>query len=116
MKSLSGILAPVVTTFDVSGELALDAFAADVAAHLADGVLVVAPHYYGAAAMSAAALRDHYTQVADESPVPVVLYSIPKYMHFAIPPEVVSDLARHENIVGLKDSSGDLALLERYLE
>jgi 4-hydroxy-2-oxoglutarate aldolase len=80
----------------------------------ADGVLVVAPHYYGDA-MTADALRDHYRRVADASPIPVLLYTIPKYMHFALPAEVVADLARHENIVGMKDSSGDAALLRGYL-
>jgi dihydrodipicolinate synthase/N-acetylneuraminate lyase len=81
----------------------------------ADGVLVVAPHYYGEA-MTADALLSHYQQVADASPVPVLLYTIPKYMHFALPPEVVARLATHENIVGMKDSSGDATLLARYLE
>ncbi|MEO8336409.1 MAG: dihydrodipicolinate synthase family protein [bacterium] len=81
----------------------------------ADGVLVVAPHYYSEA-MSPDALRDHYERVADESPIPVVLYTIPKYMHFSLPPGVVADLALHDNIVGMKDSSGDATLFARYLE
>jgi 4-hydroxy-2-oxoglutarate aldolase len=80
----------------------------------ADGVLVVAPHYYGDA-MTPDALREHYQRVADASPVPVLLYTIPKYMHFALPAEVVAELARHENIVGMKDSSGDAGLLRGYL-
>ena len=84
------------------------------AEHGADGVLVVAPHYYGDA-MTAEALREHYLRIADESAVPVLLYTIPKYMHFALPAEVVAELARHENIVGMKDSSGDAALLRGYL-
>ena len=81
----------------------------------ADAVLVVAPHYYGARAMTASALRAHYVEIADRSPVPVVLYSIPKYMHFSIAPQLVAELAQHENIVGIKDSSGDLDLLSVYL-
>ena len=81
----------------------------------ADAVLVVAPHYYGARAMTASALRAHYVEIADRSPVPVVLYSIPKYMHFSIAPQLVAELAVHENIVGIKDSSGDLDLLSVYL-
>ena len=81
----------------------------------ANGVLVVAPHYYGDA-MTPDALLDHYTRVADESPVPVLLYSIPKYMHFALSSEVVAVLARHRNIVGMKDSSGDATLMSGYLE
>ncbi|MEP6621155.1 MAG: dihydrodipicolinate synthase family protein [bacterium] len=81
----------------------------------ADGVLVVAPHYYGDA-MTPEALLAHYTRIADESPIPVLLYTIPKYMHFAISPEVVAQLAQHQNIIGMKDSSGDAALFARYLE
>lgn len=79
----------------------------------ADAVLVVAPHYYGAKAV---ALRDHYVAIADNSPVPVILYTIPKYMHFALPPQLVAELAQHENIVGIKDSSGDLEILAGYLK
>lgn len=85
------------------------------AAEGADAVIVVAPHYYGQAAMTASALSAHYLRIADESPVPVLLYSIPQYMHFPLPPALVRDLATHGNVVGLKDSSGDLALLEAYL-
>lgn len=80
----------------------------------ADGVLVVAPHYYGDA-MTPQALEEHYLRIADASPVPVLLYTIPKYMHFALPADVVSVLARHENVVGMKDSSGDATLLRGYL-
>jgi 4-hydroxy-tetrahydrodipicolinate synthase len=76
----------------------------------ADAVLVVAPHYYGAA-MTGDALRAHYTRVADESPVPVLLYNIPKYMHFRLEPDLVRRLAEHPNIVGMKDSSGDMTYL-----
>jgi dihydrodipicolinate synthase/N-acetylneuraminate lyase len=80
----------------------------------ADAALVVAPHYY-ANAMTTEALRTHYRRVADESPLPVLLYNIPKYMHFKLPPELVAELARHQNIVGIKDSSGDLELLASYI-
>lgn len=80
----------------------------------ADGVLVVAPHYYGSA-MSVTALANHYRWIADASPVPVVLYNIPKYMHYALAPGLVAELATHGNIVGIKDSSGDLDLLATYI-
>jgi 4-hydroxy-2-oxoglutarate aldolase len=80
----------------------------------ADAVLVVAPHYYSNA-MTVDALRAHYLTVADQSPVPVLLYNIPKYMHFKLPPELVAELATHQNIVGIKDSSGDLDLLKSYI-
>ncbi|MHB0962940.1 MAG: dihydrodipicolinate synthase family protein [Gemmatimonadaceae bacterium] len=87
----------------------------DAGARGANAVLVVAPHYYGPQ-MTAAALRTHYQRVADESPVPVVLYNIPKYMHFRLEPDLVAELSMHENIVGIKDSSGDMALLDGYLQ
>ena len=86
----------------------------DAARRGADAVLVVAPHYY-ASAMTIDALRQHYRRVADESPLPVVLYSIPKYMHFAIPAELVAELAEHQNVIGIKDSSGQRELLAAYL-
>jgi 4-hydroxy-2-oxoglutarate aldolase len=80
----------------------------------ADAVLVVAPHYY-ANAMSDAVLRAHYQRVADESPLPVILYNIPKYMHFALSAELVSELAQHQNVIGIKDSSGVLDMLKGFL-
>lgn len=86
-----------------------------VAERGADAVLVLAPHYYGGA-MTNDALREHYARAADASPVPLLIYTIPKYMHFAVPPELVGELAAHQNIVGMKDSAGDAALFARYLE
>jgi len=81
----------------------------------ADAVLVVAPHYY-ANAMTEEALRQHYRRVADESPVPVILYSIPKYMHFSLPETLVAELAQHQNVIGIKDSSGNKDLLTGFLK
>lgn len=80
----------------------------------ADAVLVVAPHYY-ANAMTEEILRAHYTRVADESPLPVILYNIPKYMHFALSAELVAELAQHRHVVGIKDSSGQLDMLKGFL-
>jgi 4-hydroxy-2-oxoglutarate aldolase len=178
IPSIKGIFGPVITTFDRRGELDLDAFGANLKAHIAaglDGVLVagstgeaalleeserlrlvemarsvipasrqllvgtgaestkacvrrcreaaerganaclvVAPHYYSNA-MSTAALQAHYERVADESPVPILLYNIPKYMHFRLEPELVARLAEHDNIIGMKDSSGDLETMAKYL-
>jgi 4-hydroxy-2-oxoglutarate aldolase len=53
--------------------------------------------------------------VADASPLPVILYNIPKYMHFALPAELEAELAAHPNVVGIKDSSGDAAMLAGFL-
>lgn len=89
--------------------------ARDAAARGADMVLVVPPHYYGRA-MTRAALLAHFRAVADASERPVVLYNIPVYAHFTLEPELVAELAAHDNIVGMKDSAGDLAALRSYLE
>lgn len=86
----------------------------DAASAGADAVLVVAPHYYGRR-MDDAALRTHYSAVADASPLPVLLYNIPAYAHFALSPELVSDMAAHPNVAGMKDSAGDLAMLAGYV-
>ncbi len=89
--------------------------AAEAAARGADAVLVVSPHYYGAA-MTREALASHFLQVADGSPVPVVLYNIPKYAHLTLEPSLVAELAGHDQVIGIKDSSGDLVLLRAYLQ
>lgn len=80
----------------------------------ADAALVVAPHYF-TSSMTAEALFGHYRRVADQSPIPILLYNIPKYMHFQLAPTLVSELAMHQNVIGIKDSSGDRELLAVYL-
>lgn len=73
----------------------------------ADAVLVRPPAYY-APSLEPPALVDHFRRVADVSPIPVMLYNIPKYTHLSLNESVVGPLADHENIWGAKDSSGDL--------
>ncbi|NXK19002.1 HOGA1 protein, partial [Arenaria interpres] len=73
----------------------------------ADVALVVTPCYYRGG-MTSAALVQHYTEVADASPIPVVLYSVPANTGLDLPLEAVLTLAQHPNIVGIKDSGGDI--------
>ncbi|MBC7842792.1 MAG: dihydrodipicolinate synthase family protein [Gemmatimonadaceae bacterium] len=80
----------------------------------ADAVLVVAPHYF-TALMTPAAQKAHYLAVADASPAPVVLYSVPAFMHFHLDPDVVCELSTHDNIIGIKDSSGNAEWRNGYL-
>lgn len=80
----------------------------------ADAVLVITPHFYRAA-MTLGALVAHFQAVADSSPVPVILYNIPQNTGVAVAPEAVARLAEHENIVGIKDSSGDMVALMEML-
>ena len=91
--------------------IALTARAADAGA---DAVLVLTPHYYKAQ-MTVDALRRHFEAVADASPVPVYLYSVPVFTGLPWPPAVSSALAAHPNVRGMKESSGDIALLGRIL-
>ena len=79
----------------------------------ADAVLVRPPGYF-ASALTEAALVAYYRGVADACPVPVLVYNIPKYTHVAIGPAVLGQLAAHPNIVGVKDSSGDLKNVSAY--
>lgn len=73
----------------------------------ADCVLVVTPCFYKGK-MDSRALVHHFTQVADQSPVPVVLYSVPANTGLELPLEAVVTLSQHPNILGLKDSGGDI--------
>ena len=74
----------------------------------ADAVLVLTPHFYKGA-LTQPALASHFEAVADSSTVPVVLYNIPQNTGVALAPETVARLSEHENIAGIKDSSGDVA-------
>ncbi|MBA2524917.1 MAG: dihydrodipicolinate synthase family protein [Pyrinomonadaceae bacterium] len=74
----------------------------------ADAVLVVTPHFYRTA-ITQEALVTHFTAVGDASPVPVILYSMPDLTGIRIEPETVAQLSAHPNIVGIKDSSADIA-------
>jgi dihydrodipicolinate synthase/N-acetylneuraminate lyase len=76
----------------------------------ADAVLVLTPHFYRGA-MTQDALAGHFEEVADSSPVPVILYNIPQNTGVALAPETVARLSQHANIVGIKDSSGDVVNL-----
>jgi 4-hydroxy-2-oxoglutarate aldolase len=81
----------------------------------ADAVLVHPPSYFGVS-LSPADLRDHYIAVADGSPVPVIVYQIPKYTHVTLEAGLVAELSRHPNIAGIKDSSGDLKRFAEFTE
>jgi 4-hydroxy-2-oxoglutarate aldolase len=80
----------------------------------AHAALVITPFYYGGK-MTEAALINHYTVVADGSPIPIVLYSVPKFTHLNLSADIVSLLSKHPNIIGIKESSGDINLLGEFL-
>ena len=79
----------------------------------ADAVLVRPPSYYFAS-ISPPSLAEYYRVVAEQSPVPVLVYNIPKYTHLPVGAALLEQLAAHPNIVGVKDSSGDVGNLAAY--
>jgi 4-hydroxy-2-oxoglutarate aldolase len=81
---------------------------AEVAAELQyDAVLVRPPSYY-ATNLPAPAMLNYFRSVADRSPLPVILYNIPKCVPYQIPIEIIAELAQHPNIIAIKDSSGSV--------
>ncbi len=85
---------------------------AEIAAqHRFDAVLVRTPTYY-APQMTPEAVLNFFRSVADRSPLPVLLYNIPKFVPYQVPVEMVGELAQHPNIIGIKDSTGDLKRLK----
>lgn len=80
-----------------------------------DAVLVRTPTYY-APLMSTAAVLHFYRSVADRSPLPVVLYHIPKFVPYEFPVGVISELAQHPNIIGTKDSTGSIERIRGLIE
>jgi 4-hydroxy-2-oxoglutarate aldolase len=71
-------------------------------------VLVITPSFYKSA-ITQDALVKHYQAIADTSPVPVILYSMPDLTGVRIEPETAAQLTKHGNILGMKDSSADIA-------
>lgn len=82
----------------------------DAASAGAGVALVVTPFYYKGA-MKPDALEQHYFEIADASPIPVMLYSVPQFTGVTIEPALVARLAQHERIAGIKDSAGNLAAI-----
>lgn len=74
----------------------------------ADAAIVVTPSYYKGR-MTAAALEHHYRQIADASPIPIALYNVPANTGVDMPAQVAINLATHPNIIGMKESGGDVA-------
>ncbi len=85
--------------------LALTRQAADVGANAA---LVITPHFFE---MTPDALVRYFQAVAEASPIPVIVYNVPKFTHVDMSAATLARVAQHPNIIGVKDSSGDVAKL-----
>lgn len=73
----------------------------------AEATLVITPSFYRSA-ITQEALINHYGAIADTSPVPVILYSMPALTGIKIEPLTIARLSNHPNIIGVKDSSADI--------
>jgi 4-hydroxy-2-oxoglutarate aldolase len=80
-----------------------------------DIAMVRTPHYYKKQ-MQPANILAFYRTVADRSPLPVILYNIPQATGYDIPAEVVIELAEHPNVIGIKESSGDVEKVRTMVE
>jgi 4-hydroxy-2-oxoglutarate aldolase len=76
----------------------------------ADAALIVTPHYYSPK-MTPDSLVQHYGTVADASPIPILIYNVPKFTSVNMDAAAVARVAQHPNIVGIKDTSGNVAQL-----
>jgi 4-hydroxy-2-oxoglutarate aldolase len=88
----------------------------DYAAELGyDVAMVRTPHYYKKQ-MNAQSMLAFYRTVADRSPLPVIIYNFPQATGYDIPAEVVIELAEHPNLIGIKESSGDVEKVRKMVD
>ncbi len=92
--------------------LRLTEYAADLGY---DVVLVRTPHFYKRV-MHPANMLAFYRTVADHSPLPIMIYNVPGFTGYDIPAEVVVELADHPNIIGMKESGGDVEKIRKMAE
>jgi dihydrodipicolinate synthase/N-acetylneuraminate lyase len=80
-----------------------------------DVAMIRTPHFYKRQMLPANILA-FYRTVADRSPLPVLLYNFPGCTGYDIPVEVVTALSEHPNIIGIKESGGDVEKVRRMVE
>ena len=80
-----------------------------------DVAMVRTPHYYKAQ-MKPANMLAFYRTVADRSPLPVIIYNFPQATGYDIPTELVIELAEHPNVIGIKESSGDVEKVRKMVQ
>lgn len=76
-------------------------FAAYCCLHAVDVLVATLPAYYG---LTEKQMLQYFTTLADNTSLPLFIYNIPATTHMSIPPAVIDELSKHENIVGIKDS------------
>ncbi|MBZ5552544.1 MAG: dihydrodipicolinate synthase family protein [Acidobacteriia bacterium] len=81
----------------------------------ADAALVLPPFYYKPA-MTTAVMVQYYSELARAAKIPLMIYSIPQFTGIQLEVRAVTELSRKSNIIGLKESSGNLAYLAEIIE
>jgi 4-hydroxy-2-oxoglutarate aldolase len=76
----------------------------------ADAALVVTPYYYKGS-MTQEAFARHFNEVADHSPLPVLIYNVPANTGVVIESATIAKLGSHQNIIGVKDSAGNMGAI-----
>ncbi|MGA8143024.1 MAG: dihydrodipicolinate synthase family protein [Candidatus Acidiferrales bacterium] len=79
-----------------------------------DAALVRTPHFYKPQ-MKLDALAEFYLRVADASRIPVLVYSVPIFTNLQVDAHLIARVAQHSNIIGMKDSSGDVEGVRRII-
>src|SRR6185369_16418896 len=72
-----------------------------------DAAMIRTPHFYKSQ-LKPENMMAYYRFVADRSPLPVIIYNFPQATGYDIPAEVVIQLAEHSNLIGIKESGGDV--------
>jgi 4-hydroxy-2-oxoglutarate aldolase len=90
--------------------IALTNKAAKLGAHAA---LILTPFYYGSN-MTDEAIIKYFTEVANNTEIPVLIYNVTKFTHVNVSANVVKELSKHPNIIGMKDSNGDIPQLVKF--
>jgi len=80
-----------------------------------DVAMVRTPHYYKKQMLPENILA-FYRTVADRSPIPVIVYNFPQATGYDIPAELMIELAEHPNLIGIKESSGDVEKVRKMVE
>jgi dihydrodipicolinate synthase/N-acetylneuraminate lyase len=92
--------------------LALNEYAAALGYDVA---LVRTPFYYRGQ-MQPENMLAFYRSIADRSPIPVMIYSVPGFTQYDLPVEIAAELAEHPNLIGMKESGGEVAKVRRLAE
>src|SRR5450432_552747 len=85
----------------------------EYAANLGYDVALIRTPFFYRSQMQPANMLAFYRTVADRSPLPVILYNVPPFTNYDMPAEVIIELAGHPNIIGIKESSGDVEKVRR---